>query len=179
MIELMITALIAVIVLSIALPSLTRITNEIRFNSVRQQLILDLTYTRSEAVNQGGQIVICPSSSIEANLVSCSADLTRWSNGWIIFEDQDNNGIFNPPLDRTSSNPRADQDDNLLKTSQVDSSAVITWEQTNSISFDGEGQATSSGTFKICDSLGDTSIAKGVSVILSGRIRSTDSVTCP
>lgn len=165
--------------MSISLPSLTRISNEIRFNSLRQRLILDLTYTRSEAVNQGGQVVICPSDSIEANLVSCSADLTDWSNGWIIFEDNDDNGAFNPPFDRTSSTPRAALDDNLLKTSQVDSNALITWEQTNAIGFDGEGQATTDGTFKLCDFRGDTSIAKGVTLALSGRVRPTDSVTCP
>lgn len=179
MIELMITALIAAIVLSIAVPSLTRISNEIRFNSVRQRLILDLTYTRSEAVNQGGQVVICPSDSIEANLVSCSTDLTDWSDGWIIFTDNDNNGIFNPPLNRTSTDPRAPRDDFLLKTSQVDSNALITWNRTGTISFDGEGQATTDGSFKLCDFRGDTSIAKGVTLALSGRTRSTDSVTCP
>lgn len=181
MIELMIIVLIAAIVLSIAVPSLTGVSTEIRLNSVRQQLILDLTYARSEAVNQGGQIVICPSDSIESNLVTCSVDLTNWSNGWLVFEDTDNSGVFNPPLDRTSSTPRGDLDDVLLKNSQIDSNADITWERANAIAFDGEGHATSSsaGIFKICDSLGNTGMTKGISLNLAGRARSIDSVTCP
>lgn len=168
MIELMITVLIAAIVLSIALPSLTSVSNEVSFNSVRQRLILDLTYTRSEAVNQGGQIVICPSDFINSPPTSCSADLTNWSNGWIVFEDRDNNGLF-------------DSSDEMLKNNRVDSNAAITWERSNAISFDGEGHATSTsaGTFKICDARGNTNIAKGVTLSLSGRARSTDSVTCP
>lgn len=181
MIELMITVLIAAIVLAIAIPSLTAVSTEIRLNSVRQQLILDLTYARSEAVNQGGQIAICPSDSIESNLVSCSADLKDWSKGWIVFEDIDNSGVFNPPFDRTSGSPRNDWDDALLKTNQVDSNAAISWERTNAVTFDGEGQATSpsAGTFKICDARGNNSIAKGVTLNLAGRARSVDSVTCP
>lgn len=179
LVELMITVLIIAIIMTIAMPSLNNISTDIRLESVRRQLLLDLAYARNETFHQGGQVVICPSDSIDSDLVSCSSTLTDWSDGWIIFEDVDNSGLFNPSFDRTSTSPRGDLDDVLLKTHLINSNADITWAGSTAITFDGEGHATSADDFTICDSLGNNTVAKGVSVNLSGRSRANDSVTCP
>ena len=165
LIELMITLLIAGIILGIALPSLTSITNEMNFSSLQQRLILDLTFTRSEAINQGGQVTICASN----NGTTCSTTLTDWSRGWIIFADNDGNRLFTTDTDE------------LIRTSGVDSLATISWEKTNSISFSGDGMAStnSTGNFTICDAQGNSTVVKGITLNQSGRIRSNNSVICP
>ncbi|OED40588.1 hypothetical protein ACH42_15975 [Endozoicomonas sp. (ex Bugula neritina AB1)] len=165
LIELLITILISSIMLGIFFPSMKSISNEYNFNSLQQHLILDLTYTRSEAINQGGVVTICPSN----NNTSCFSRLSDWSHGWIIFSDIDANGIYDPGSD------------DILRAYEVQRRVAITWSGNNPISFLGSGLATgiSTGSFKICDSDGDSSIAKGVSITLNGRIRPSSSVSCP
>ena len=165
LIELMITLLIAAIILGIALPSLNSISNEINFSSIQQRLILDITFTRSEAVNQGGGITICASTDSS----TCSATFTDWSQGWIIFADNDGDALFTGGTDE------------IIRASGVDSTATITWGKTNAISFSGDGTTAnnSTGNFTICDSRGDTTAVKGITLSQSGRVRSNDSVVCP
>lgn len=182
LIELMITLLIAAIVLSASLPQLGLIANQINFSSIQQSLISSIVFTRGEAIRNGGQAAICASDSIESATTSCSASAGDWSSGWIIFVDRNNNGIFDPPFNHsTGAAARLPTDDEMLKMRHVESLAVITWSQNNAITFQGDGTvpAVNAGTFKFCDSRGDTSVVKGVVLNLSGRVRSTDSVTCP
>ena len=182
LIELMITVVIAGIILAATLPQLNQISNQISFSSIQQSLVSNLLFARSEAVRTGGQTGVCASDSIESTITSCSSSSADWSSGWIVFHDRNNNGTFDPPYNHSSgSASRGPTDDEMLKMHHVDSTAIITWDQSNTIAFQGDGTATadSVGTFKLCDSKGDTNTAQGVTVSLAGRVRSTEAVTCP
>ncbi|MGI9281405.1 MAG: GspH/FimT family pseudopilin [Endozoicomonas sp.] len=166
LIELMITLLIAAIIIAMGLPQLREMSNTIRFANLQQNLISSLLYARSEAVKNGSNTIACAST----NGINCSASANDWSQGWLIFTDENNNGLYDgEPVDT----PRRSQ--------TVDSIASITWGNTTPIVFEGDGTVnnTSSGTFLICDGQATSSIARGVTINLSGRVRSTDSVICP
>ncbi|WP_252176430.1 GspH/FimT family pseudopilin [Endozoicomonas sp. 4G] len=165
LIELMITLLIAAIIVAMGLPQLREMSNSIRFSNIQQNLLSNLLYARSEAVKTGTNNIACAST----DGATCSVTPTLWSQGWIIFTDENSNGAFDSGID-------------TLKRSQTtDSIASITWSNSTPIVFQGDGTVnnTSSGTFLICDNLTTSKIAKGVTINLSGRVRSTDSVVCP
>lgn len=167
--------------LSATLPQLSSMSNQLTFGSLQQSLISSLIYTRGEGIKNGGQASICPSNTIQNLLTSCSSSLSNWSEGWIVFIDKNNNGIFDPPFNQSSAaTARLLSDDEMLRMRHVESTAEITWERNNTLSFMGNGTvpAANAGSFKICDTRGSTS-AKGVVINLSGRVRSTNSVTCP
>ncbi|WP_062268557.1 GspH/FimT family pseudopilin [Endozoicomonas arenosclerae] len=166
LIELMITLLIAAIIIAMGLPQLRDMSNTIRFANIQQNLISNLLYARSEAVKNGSNTLVCGSS----DGVTCSAIPSNWSQGWIIFTDENNNGLYDGD---TVDTPRRIQ--------TIDSIASITWSNVTPVVFEGDGTVnnTSSGTFLICDGQATSSISRGVTINLSGRVRSTDAVTCP
>ncbi len=165
LIEIIITVLIAAILLAVAIPSFRILSDEITFNSIQQKLILDISFSRNEAINQGGNIVMCASSDFNR----CSANASNWSSGWIIFVDDNNNASFNTGTDE------------LIRISEQDSLANILWSNNNPIIFNGDGTVTSSsvGSFSICPLLAGSTNVKGIALSRSGRARSSNSVVCP
>ena len=164
LIELMIVMLIASIMFYMVLPGLGRISTDVNLNSIQQQLILELTYTRSEAINRGGFIAIC--ASTDGN--GCSATFTSWTEGWIIFSDQNGNGT-------------RDATEELIRVNNLTSNAVLTWSRGNAITFMGDGTATaaSTGDFRICPGNGDATPAYGVTLNQTGRVRANNTAICP
>lgn len=164
LIELMITLLIAAIALAVALPQLGSISNQVNFSSIQQNLVSSLILTRSEAVKRGVPTIICASTDDS----TCSVTPANWSDGWMIYADQNNSGVYESASD------------DLIRAQRVDSIANITFGRSNPVTFLGDGTVTSpsTGSFKICDPRGST-VVRGINISLSGRVRSTDSVTCP
>jgi type IV fimbrial biogenesis protein FimT len=87
MTELMVVVSIVAILLSIGVPSYRYITNSYRMSAEVNSLLGDLQYARSEAIKEGNAVVVCASSTG----TTCSGS-TSWQNGWIVFQDPDNNG---------------------------------------------------------------------------------------
>lgn len=88
LIELMVTLTIAVVLLTIAVPSFVTFMKSNNLSSQANDLIASINYARSEAIKRGVSVTMCPSS----NGTSC---LGTWSNGWLIFVDNDSSGTVN------------------------------------------------------------------------------------
>lgn len=91
MTELMVVVSIVAILLSIGVPSYRYITNSYRMSAEVNSLLGDLMYARSEAVKEGVAVVVCTSSTGS----TCSGS-TLWQDGWIVFQDLNNNGQVDP-----------------------------------------------------------------------------------
>ena len=89
--ELMVTIAIAAILVGIAIPSFTSTIASNRLTTSANELVTALNLARSEAVKRGMRITLCKS----ANGSSCTTSGTvNWSQGWIIFTDQNNNAAY-------------------------------------------------------------------------------------
>ncbi|KEQ14442.1 hypothetical protein GZ77_08730 [Endozoicomonas montiporae] len=177
----MITILIGSIILAAAFSQVGLIVRNINLNSIQQSLMSGLFFARAEAIQNGAQVVICASNSIKSNSVSCTTTNNDWSTGWIVFIDKNNNGTLDPAFDRSSgAATRSSTDDEMLLMRHLESSVTISWEKNNTILFlrDGTVPSANTGQFKLCD-INNNSIAKGINISLSGRVRATDSVSCP
>lgn len=88
LVELVSTLGIASIVLSIAVPGMNSLTANNQITSAINNLVSNLHLARSEAIKQGNNIVLCPSS----NGTDCD-DSFEWHQGLMVFTDKDKDKI--------------------------------------------------------------------------------------
>jgi len=159
LIELMIVIAIAAILISIAAPNLTASIQNNRMVTQVNELHAALSLARTEAVKRNGDITICSSS----NGSSCS-DTGAWEDGWIVFVDNDSDGIVD------------DGEDILRVHGALRGSNSLAFSQTF-VTYINSGLASDglNSTFTLCDSRGAAS-AMGLVIGSSGRARlATDS----
>ena len=166
LIELMVTVSIAAIVLTLGVPSYTRMIENNRMSTQTNEFVGFLNLARSEAVKRGTRVTVCKSS--DGATCSGSGD---WEQGWIVFVDSNNNATADEGA------PIAVHSD-LGDSSLSGNSAVASY-----VSFVGAGVtqlvsgAFQAGTFTLCPGLADVD---GRSIVVSRTGRLTVSkVSCP
>lgn len=171
LIELLVTITIAGILLAIATPSYTNITNSSRIAAEINGLVGDLQFARSEAIKEGQAITVCAS----ADSTSCSGS-TNWNTGWIVFYDADGDGNF----DNGEVALRIQKTFNSTDTFQATNSVAA-------INFNREGIAAgiANGTLiKLHDATANSNWTRCVSINMVGQIVSQkygdvlNAVTC-
>ncbi len=85
MVEMLMTMAIAIILLTIGVPSFRYVTNSNRIAGELNGLLGDLQFARAEAIKEGSNVTVCVSS----NGTSCS-NSTAWQNGWIVYTNSTN-----------------------------------------------------------------------------------------
>ncbi len=81
-------AMVAVL-MAIAVPSYRYVTNANRIAGEVNGLLGDLQFARAEAIKEGQTVTVC----VSGNGTSCSAGVSTWQNGWIVFQDPNNNHV--------------------------------------------------------------------------------------
>lgn len=93
-IELMITLVIAGTLVAVGLPSFGSFMERTKITSTTNDYIFSLHKARSEAVKRVTGSGLCPSVNSMAANAACN-DGAPYSSGWIVYADEDNNGVFN------------------------------------------------------------------------------------
>lgn len=81
LVELMVTLAVLAILTMVAVPSFRDTIRRSRVSAASNALLADLRYARTEAINRGQLVSLCPSS----NGSSCTADGTAWDAGWLVY----------------------------------------------------------------------------------------------
>ena len=185
LIELMSMLAVVSILVSVGLPLMNVFFESNRMISNTNDLVAGLNIARSEAIKQQIRITLCQS----ADTASCTGT-GQWEDGWIVFQDPNGNATVDGGERILRLSAGADGNQVTIRSNDVIN--LIT----NSVSFTSRGLpkalngATLSGTFRICDNRGrktnadgTTTVARGVSLSPSGKVRSTkqlaDIVSCP
>ncbi|MBV7314176.1 GspH/FimT family pseudopilin [Shewanella sp. NIFS-20-20] len=158
LVELMITMTIAIILLTIGVPSLTNMYQQTRADKGLEQLEQAIILARSQAVSYQSIVSICPLSSID---MTCG---NNWSNGYQVFSDNSDATRPDKVLKRVTDIPS----DDFLSGSIA------------KISFDTKGHFVSANavTFSYCPSSVDSSNTKSLSVDNRGNINPSSQVAC-
>lgn len=157
LIELIVTLTIAVILLSVAVPSMTSFLNLNRLVTANNNLVADLNLARNEAIKQASQVAICKSGG-GATCVPTGG----WQSGWIVFADMDTSGTW------TAS-------DVLLRRYEGFGAGITVTASSDTIVYDRQG-ATASTSFSLCDT--KTSKRRTIRLTAAGHATSTEG-TCP
>lgn len=155
LVELMIALAVTAILVSIAAPSFQTSIEKRRILTINDSYSAGLRLARSEAVARSRTITVCPSNDQS----TCSG---TWSDGWLIFIDDDKDRIFDFP------------DDELLKVGGDFAggyTAVLHGDTTTTFQFNYEGRAVEQGTFSVCGPSAEANFAQGIIINLSGGTR--------
>ncbi|MFV1972115.1 MAG: GspH/FimT family pseudopilin [Thiohalobacterales bacterium] len=160
LIELLITIVVATILVVLAVPAFHNFVQNNRITAQVNELVTALTLVRSEAVKRKQTVSICSSS----NTTSCTGN---WDQGWIVFVDDNSNGIKNG----------ADQ---ILRVREgLDGGATLTeTASVSSIQFDRLGSASVSANFELRIPNCKGNQARDISLLVTGRT-SVNRVNCP
>jgi type IV fimbrial biogenesis protein FimT len=91
LIELLVVIVIAAILMGVGVPSFKYVTNSNRMSAEVNGLLGDMQLARAEAIKDGSSVTVCSS----ADGAKCSGS-TDWSQGWIVFTDPADLGVFDP-----------------------------------------------------------------------------------
>ncbi len=146
LIELMVTVAIAAILLTIGVPSFTKLMTKNQLSGEIQTLQGTINFARSEAIKRGSRVSICKSN----NQSTCSGN---WSDGWIIFVDRESGGSIG-----TRDGSDLDADEPLLRVFPALPSdyTLNTNSFTNYITYNRLGMANNNGTFVFCKGSDET-----------------------
>jgi len=84
LIELVVVIAILGIVLIIAVPMFAGVVATVRITSEIDDLNGSISYARSEAIKQGLNVIVCPSTNSSSDTPTC-ADQTSWATGWLVI----------------------------------------------------------------------------------------------
>jgi type IV fimbrial biogenesis protein FimT len=90
LIEAMVTIAVAGILLSIAIPSFSKMIERNRISSATNEFMSAMMLTRSEAVTRTIPTSICASDTG----ISCDDSLNNYAKGWVIFSDCNGDGVI-------------------------------------------------------------------------------------
>jgi len=189
LIELMSMLAVASILVSVGLPMMNVFFDSNRMISNSNELVAGLHIARSEAIKQQARVTLCQSS----DQATCTAN-GQWEEGFIVFVDNRGAASGNATVDAGERILRVNSgaDGNKVTIRSNDAMNQIT----NSVTFTSRGLpkatngASQSGVFRVCDNRGlkvnvdgASSVARGVVLSLSGRVRTTKNAvkiaSCP
>jgi len=154
----MITLAIAAILSSLAAPSFTDMIKDNRMTTQYNELLASLSIARSEAIKRGIAVSLCKSNDLATPL--CGGN---WHDGWFVFVDQDDDGVFDVGTDE------------LLRANSALSGGNTLNYGEDRIRYNPDGLALGgfNGTFTLCDDRGDSD-RKGL--IVSNTVRARKAI---
>lgn len=177
LIELLITLSIAVILLTIGVPSFVDMMTSNTASSYANDLLVDINYARSEAITRGARVVVCKGAATAVG-TDCADANARWEHGWKVFEDCNNNQVINAATcpDRDGDG-EADNEEVLRVHSALASGWTLRGNTNvvNRITFSPDGRTGNNGTLVACKggvlNSGNQTRSSAVVILGTGRAR--------
>ncbi len=156
LIELMIAIAVAAVVLTLGVPSFSNVMERNQLSASINNVVASLNFARSEAVKRNRRVSVCHSNDLN----SCSG--LNYGDGWIIFVDDDEDGIRDDP-----------QDEILIVNESLDTTLSLGTNFSGvgeNFSFRSNGRTNKQGRFVLCKA-GNLNKSKAVFITFSGRVR--------
>src|SRR5215469_11362683 len=92
LIEMLTVVGVVAILLGVGVPSYRYIANSYRMSGEVNGLLGDLQFARAEAIKEGQAIATC----VSRDGATCDTGSTTWQEGWIVFQDVNNDQTVDP-----------------------------------------------------------------------------------
>lgn len=167
LVEVMISVVAAAVLLALATPSFTEFTKNKRITTQANEFISSLALARSEALKRVERVTVCSSP----NGTTCASS-GNWNQGYIVFNDKNNNGQVNPTGDPNTNEAILKVVSALAGANTLDGSSTVAAyvSYVSSGHSRTTGGAFQSGTIALCDDRG-AAHGKEISVSVTGRVR--------
>lgn len=163
LIELLVTLSIAVVLMTLAVPSFLDFIRNNRLTAQANDLVLALAYAKSEAVKRGVRVTVCS----RASDTTCAGS-TTWDDGWLVFVDTNGNGT-------------ADMGEEIRQVrGPLEGGNTLRAGARTRVTFQATGFSPGfNDTFRLCDARG-TADARQIVLSAQGRVTTTIGTTaCP
>lgn len=167
--EMLITMTIAVILLTVGVPSFIDMVAANKASGYANDLLSDINLARSEAITRGNRVVICKGPT------GTGCTTGNWEDGWKVFVDCNNNQTVDAGADSTCSNAA---DEEVLR---VHAALTGGWtlrgggNAVNRITFLPDGRTGNNDTLVVCKdgvlNSGNQTRSSAVVVNTTGRAR--------
>lgn len=171
LLELLVAISIAAILMTAAVPSMQSFNAKGQVKAQQRVVENALKFAREQAVSLSNFVSICDK---DPNADSCNAGAADWTNGWLVFLDDDNNGAFGAGDQLLQVNEYDGR--NVLRAFDIDDTGDLNGD-INSVTWNFRGfiNSESRAFFVVCDADGTEEYARGLMVARSGRVlRTTD-----
>jgi type IV fimbrial biogenesis protein FimT len=138
LIEIMITITVAMILLSLAVPSFRSTILNARMAANANEFVTAINLARSSAVRYQRDATVCPTDDFAAAVPTCNGG-TDWSDGWIVWVDKDRDDA-------------TDADEILAVHEPLAGASTLTSGGNSEFTYDARGFGTSGAdTLSLCD----------------------------
>ena len=161
LIELIVTLAVAGVLLSIGIPSFSRLVLDSRRSAAINDLVSTFHYARAEAISLRKEVRVCRSASGAADAVCASEG--GWEQGWIVFVDDNGNALREPEEPLLRSHGALPRGVTLRGNTHL----------ADAVSFRPHGGTTDNGRLAYCDRRGWSEQTRIVVVATTGRVRVT------
>lgn len=178
LIELLVTMSIAVILLTIGVPSFVDFVTSSSATNYANDLITDINYARSEAITRGMRVVICKGPTAS----NCTTG--QWEAGWKVFVDCNENNVRNT----TAVCPDWDNDGtgDAEPVLRVHAALPTGWTLrgngtlNNMLRFWPDGRPLNNGTYALCQgNVMNATVGRAVAINRTGRARLATDTNSP
>lgn len=140
LVELVITLAVVAIIVTVAVPSFASFIRSQRATTQANDLLVSLTFARSEALKRGTPIGVCSTNDATASPPSCAGD-DDWSSGWLVFVDDASSG--------TDGEFDSGTEELLRVHDALDGNASLSGGGADSVRFLGDGLVDASAAFTL------------------------------
>ena len=164
LIELMTVVMIAAVLLAVGVPTFT---DSIRRNAVQADVAAlrsGFARARTAAVTEATNVSICPANVTQD---ACAND---WTEGWLIFLNEDNDGVVDPG-ERIIHVNNGTSHRNTLRVFDADAVDV------NMVTYNRRGSATQAGIALICDQQNTIGRLRALTFTRTGQVVAVADVT--
>jgi type IV fimbrial biogenesis protein FimT len=155
LVELMVALAIAAIVLTFGVPSFRDFIMNARITSQANEFVASVQLARSSAVKQQRDASICISTTYNNNPPTCTGG-TDWTNGWVVWVDQDRDGTL-------------DNSEVLRVTAPFAGDSTLTSGARNQFKYAATGLVDNQDTLTLCDSRTQET-GRQINIQPSGRV---------
>lgn len=174
LIELMVTLAVLAIAVTIAVPSYQTLINTNRMAGGINDFVGSLHYARSEAIKRGLRVTVCKSAGQAPDEPRCATS-GAWTQGWIVFVDNNNNGVVDTISGEVLLKTYGALTGNLTLTGNVQVIDYVSYVATGFTQrITGSFQ---NGTLTMCH--GESDMARDVIVSRTGRVTLNQDAACP
>lgn len=174
LLELLVTLAIVAVLVALAVPGMSTLTNTQNVNSPVKGVRSMARYGHELASDKVVPVVMCSST----NGTSCANSQT-WESGWILFVDRNGNGF--PDLGGGTCD---DDEDCIVRSQDALAAGVSLRADVNRLSFDDQGETGSTAAFRLCganaEATNDKEHSRTISVNAAGLVSVRQGTTqCP
>lgn len=155
LIELMVTMVVGAVLMAVGVPSVRTFLRNAELASASNNLIAAVNAARGEAMKRGSNAMVIPRPGV------------GWSSGWVVFIDQNRNGLYDAASDTTIFEQSLPADTSLAVSG---SAAYLLFDASGYAKTTGGGFSATTMTIKRTD-VTDFSQIRRIKVAQTGRVR--------